>query len=192
MKIAKIFLIAAMPLVSGAVFAQTSQTETQRDVNQQTRVEQGLKSGELSTREAAKLEQREAHIDKMQANALKDGSLSTEEAARIKQAQDKTSQAIYNQKHDAQTGNPDSLSSQRMQRDVGRNVRQEQRINNGLSSGALTNSEAAHLEAGQARTTAKEARAGADGHVGQREQDRIQRKENRESHKIRNEKHDQL
>ena len=191
MKIAKIFLIVAMPLVSGAVFAQTPETETQRDVNQQARVEQGLKSGELNTREAAKLEHQESHIDKMQANALKDGTVSTEEAARIKQAQDKTSQAIYNQKHDAQTGNPDSLSSKRMQRDVSRNANQEKRINEGLSSGALTNTEAARLEAGQARTDAKEARAGADGHVGQHEQDRIQRKENRESRKIHNEKHDQ-
>ena len=41
---------------AGSVFAADGAGTVQRDVNQQTRIEQGLKSGELNTREAAKLE----------------------------------------------------------------------------------------------------------------------------------------
>src|SRR3982751_557977 len=96
--------IAIGSLSAGAAFAQAG--TVQRDVNQQQRIEQGLKSGNLSTGEAARLEKGEARIDRMQANAMKDGTLSAAEKARIQNAQNRESRAIYNQKHDAQTGNP--------------------------------------------------------------------------------------
>ena len=175
---------------SGAVLAQTTESITQRDVNQQQRIEQGLKSGQLTTREAAKLEKGEARINQMESNALRDGTLSPAEKARITRAQNEESRAIERQKSDAQTGNPNSASSQRMQADVQRNVSQEQRINQGVKSGALTNREAGRLEAGQARVDRKEARAGADGHVGKGEQAGIQAAENRQSGRIHREKHD--
>src|SRR4051812_29190171 len=42
--------------------SQTAQTiETQRDVNQQQRIEQGLESGQLDMKEAGRLEREEAH-----------------------------------------------------------------------------------------------------------------------------------
>ena len=136
------------------------------------------------------LEKKEAHIDHMEAHALKDGTVTTQEADRIKAAQNKTSAAIYNQKHDAQKGNPDSVSSMRMQEDVQRNVNQQTRIEKGVSSGALTNHEAAKLERGQAHVSRREARAGADGHVSTDEQNKIQRADDRQSRRIHHEKHD--
>jgi len=75
-------------------------------------------------------------------------------------------------------------------RTIQRDVNQQQRIEQGLQSGQLTTREAAKLERGQARDSRLEARAGADGKVGPREQRRIQKSENRESRKIRREKHD--
>ena len=48
----------------------------------------------------------------------------------------------------------------------------------------------AKLERGQAHVQGKEARAGCDGHVSAAEQARVQRSENRQSRRIRNEKHD--
>ena len=51
--------------LSTAAFAQTVGTEVQRDINQESRIEQGLKSGQLSTGEAAKLEHGESRIDRM-------------------------------------------------------------------------------------------------------------------------------
>lgn len=189
------FTTTAIAAVIAAVFtsgahAQSAASETQRNVNQQQRIEQGLQSGSLTTREAARLEKGEARIEKMQANAMQDGNLSAAEKARIQNAQNRESQAIYNQKHDAQTGNPNSASSQRMQADVQRNINQQERINQGVKSGALTPQETARLERGEARIDRKQARAGADGHVGAHEQASIQRSQNRESRRIYRQKHD--
>ena len=181
-------VMLAIPVAS-PVLAQSVGTEVQRDINQETRVEQGLKSGQLSTGEAAKLERGEARIDRMESKALKDGNLSQQEAARIQGAQNRESDAIYRLKHNDVTGNPNSASSQRMQADVQRNINQQGRIEQGVRSGALTNKEAAQLERGQARVDRVEARAGADGHIGAREQARIQNRENKQSRKIFRDKH---
>ena len=175
--------------VASPVLAQSAGTEVQRDINQETRVEQGLKSGQLSTGEAAKLERGEAKIDRMESKALKDGKLSPEEAARIQGAQNRESETINRLKHNDVTGNPNSASSQRMQADVQRNINQQGRIEQGVQSGALTNKEASNLERGQAHVDRAEARAGADGHVGAREQARIQKKETKQSQKVFREKH---
>lgn len=171
------------------VVAQTVGSEVQRDINQESRVEQGLKSGQLSTGETAKLERGEAKIDRMESKALKDGNLGTQEAARIQRAQNQQSEAINQAKHNDVTGNPNSASSQRMQTDVQRNINQQNRIEQGVQSGQLTNKEASKLEGGQARVNRAEARAGADGHVGAGEQARIQNKEDKQSRKIFRNKH---
>ena len=88
-------------------------------------------------------------------------------------------------------GNPNSASSKRMQADVQRNVNQQQRINQGVRSGELTNKEAGSLERGQAHVDRAEARAGANGHVGAAEQARIQGKENHQSTRVYNKKHNE-
>ena len=170
--------------------AQTAATTVQRDVNQQTRIEQGLKSGELSTREAARLEREQSAISRQQSRALADGKLTPAEQARLTASQNKASRDIRAAKTNNVTGDPQSASSQRLQADVQRNINQSQRIEAGVQNGSLTNREVAKLERGQARVEGKEARAGRDGHVGAAEQARIQRTENRQSRRIHHEKHD--
>ena len=181
--------VAIAAVCCGTAIAQTTGSEVQRNLNQQERVEQGLQSGQLNTREAAKLEQGEARVDRMESNAMKDGSLSDAEKARIRKAQNTESAAIYGQKHDAQTGNPASASSRRMQADVQRNVNQQARIKQGVASGTLTTKEAGSLERGQANAAHKEAVAGANGHVGASEQARVQASENRQSARVYHKKH---
>ncbi|GAA4031149.1 hypothetical protein GCM10022212_32080 [Actimicrobium antarcticum] len=184
-----------MSILSVSAYAQnvtpeaTPATSVQRDINQQTRIENGLKSGQLTTREAAVLERKESRIDRAQANVLKDGTITTQEKARIQRMQNNVSRDIRAEKHDAQIGNSASASSQRMQQDVQRNINQEQRVLNGLKDGSLTNREAAHLERGQAADARKQARAGSDGHVSATEHARIQRSENRQSQKIHHQRH---
>ena len=183
-------LAAALALTfGGAAIAQTTSSDVQRNVDQQQRIEQGLQSGSLNTREAAKLEQGESHIDKMESNAAKDGTLGPAEKARIAKAQNAESRAIARQKHDAQVGNPASASSQRMQADVQRDVNQQARIKQGVSSGQLTNSEAGKLERGQSHVNHKEAVAGIDGHVGKVDQARVQSAENAQSARVYHKKH---
>lgn len=192
MKISRSVLIAAISTaISGVAVAADTGSVVQRDVNQQQRIEQGLQSGQLNTKEAAKLEREESRVDKMESNAMKDGKLTDAEKNRIGKAQNQVSRDIYKEKHDAQTGNPNSASSQRMQADVQRNINQQKRVEQGVQSGQLNNREVAKLERGQSRANRAEANAGADGHVGPHEQRRIQRKENHQSNRIHREKHDE-
>lgn len=171
---------------------QGAAAATQRDANQQKRIEQGSQSGELSTKEAGKLEREEQAVERDQARAMKSGGkLTPQEKARIEREQNAVSRDVARQKHDAQTGNPNSVSSKRMQADVQRNANQQQRIANGVKSGELTNKEAGHLEAGQARVNGAEANAAANGHVGAAEQGNVQARENRQSGRVYKKKHNE-
>lgn len=187
-----VITLTAITLFSGAAMAQVSDHATadvQRDVNQQQRIEQGLQSGQLTTKEAGRLENQEKRIDKMEARDMKNGSINAREQAKLNAAQNRVSADIKADKHNGAKGNPQSPSSQRLQADVQRNVKQETRIENGLKSGALSTHEAAGLERGQAHVDAKESAAAANGHVSAREQASVQRSENRQSKRIHHKKH---
>ncbi|MFG6488815.1 hypothetical protein ACG04R_19170 [Roseateles sp. BYS78W] len=183
---------AALALLTSAAMAQTpatpvpvtAQTTVQRDANQQQRIENGLQSGKITTREAGQLERDEAKVDKLQARDMKDGKLSPAERRQLRAAQNKASRDIKTAENNGVNGNPLSASSQRMQADVQRDVNQEKRVENGLQSGSLTKREAAHLEQGQAHVDRTEAHAAADGHVGAGEQRRVQHAENHQSKRI--------
>jgi hypothetical protein len=182
----------AMALAFTGVQAQEqgAAVEAQRDTNQQNRIEQGLQSGQLNTQEAGQLERQEQHIDRQEANDLKQGgALTAQEKAQINREQNHVSNEIYNKKHNGVTGNPNSASSQRLQADVQRNANQQQRITNGINNGTLTNKEAGHLEGGQAHVNGAEANAAANGHVGAAEQSKIQGKENYQSNRVYDKKH---
>jgi len=181
-----------LTVATTGVWAQSTAATVKRDVNQQTRIEQGLQSGSLNTKEAGRLEKEEGRVDRMQAKALQDGKLTPAERQRLDQAQDKVSRDIHAAKTNDVSGNPQSASSQRMQADVQRNITQEKRIEQGVQSGALTNREVGHLEREQARTHRREAAAARDGQVGKKEQARIQHQENRHSEEIFDKKHNNL
>jgi len=180
--------LAAGALFCGAAFAQ--QGTVQRDVNQQQRIESGLQSGSLTTREASKLEGEESRIQQQQARDLSKGALTPAEKARLQREQNQASRDINRLESNGARGNPNSASSQRMQADVQRNINQQQRIEQGVKSGQLTNRETARLERGQAGTDRREARAGANGNVSAREQRNIQAAENRDSRHVYRQKHD--
>lgn len=195
-------LLTALLLVLGTAgaMAQTSTNTNanpnvgagtvQRDVNQENRIEQGLQNGSLTTREAGKLEREESHIDRLQARDLRDGKLSLRERAQLRQAQNRASQDIRRDEANGATGDPQSASSQRMQADVQRNATQQARIEQGLQSGQLSAREAGRLERGQSRVDRDEAHAALNGHISQREQERIQHRENRQNEEIFRQKHD--
>lgn len=71
-----------------------------------------------------------------------------------------------------------------------RQANQEQRIDQGVASGQLTEQEAARLERGQAHIQQMENRALADGVVTRRERARIERAQDRQSRRIARQKHD--
>jgi hypothetical protein len=179
-------------LLAGMGIAQAQQAgeNAQRDANQQERIEQGLQSGQLNTKETGNLERQEQAIDRQESRDLKSGgTLTPQEQARINRKQNQVSRDIYSDKHNGVTGNPNSASSQRLQADVQRNANQQQRIANGQNSGQLKSTEAGHLEGGQKRVDRAEANAAANGHVGAGEQGRIEGKDNVQSRRIYDKKH---
>lgn len=97
-------MVAALP---AAVLAQTSDTTStpridQRQANQEKRIEQGVQSGQLTGKEAARLEKGQQHVENMENRATKDGVVTKKERRRIEHAQDQQSRKIYRQKHDRQ------------------------------------------------------------------------------------------
>ncbi len=78
----------------------------QRQDRQQTRIRQGVRSGELTRREAGKLAAQQAVITTNEAFARRSGGeLTAKERARIQRQQNKASQSIHKQKHDGQDRN---------------------------------------------------------------------------------------
>ena len=185
----KLLISLGLSALAATAVAQTATNIIQRDINQETRIRSGLQDGTLTTREAALLEKREGAADRMQANALKDGKLTAQERARVTRAENRNSQAIHTARTNGVNGNPLSASSRRMQQGVQRDINQQQRIENGIRGGQLTNREASALERGQARTDAKEFRAGRDGHVGAGEAQAVNNAQNRQSARVYNKRH---
>ncbi len=74
---------------------------TQRQANQRARIRQGVKSGELTPGEAAKLrsEQRSIRAEKQAAKA--DGKVTPAERRELRHDQNKASRDIYRLKHNA-------------------------------------------------------------------------------------------
>jgi hypothetical protein len=77
----------------------------QRRENQQDRIAQGIKSGQLTAGETAKLENQQRAINHQVAadRAANGGKLSAGEKAQINKEQDKASRNIYNKKHNNRT-----------------------------------------------------------------------------------------
>jgi hypothetical protein len=191
MKTLKICLaIAASSVVTATALGAGAVAQDQlRNLNQERRIEQGLRSGTLTTKEAGQLEREEQRVDRMEAQDLKNGSLSGTEQRQINAAENKVSRDILDEKTDAQHGNPTSPSSERMQSDVMRDVKEQHRIQNGLDNGPLTNSEAGTLELRQAHIDRDEASAAANGEMRAAEQQRIRNAEDQESKDIFRMKH---
>ena len=75
-----------------------------REERQQDRIAQGVRSGELTPRETARLERKEARIDRQikTERAANGGKLTPAERRQVNREQDRMSRRIYRQKHDAQ------------------------------------------------------------------------------------------
>jgi hypothetical protein len=114
----------------------------QRKENQQDRIANGVKSGQLTPGETANLEKKEAAINKETSadRAATGGKLTPAEKAQVNQQQNKLSKQIYNDKHNASTAHYGNNK-------VGqRRENQQDRIAQGIKSGQLTPSETAKVE----------------------------------------------
>lgn len=82
--------------------ARRHPTINQRRVLQQHRIAQGVRSGSLTPRETAKLERREARLNREIRGMKSDGRFTARERARVQHQQNRLSRQIYREKHDRQ------------------------------------------------------------------------------------------
>jgi len=96
----------------------------QREANQERRIQQGVNSGQLTAREANRLENQQGRIDRAEDKAKADGRVTAQERARLHNMQDRASRDIAREKHDRQRdlnrdGRKDRPQANRPQRPQG-------------------------------------------------------------------------
>ncbi len=96
-KIVSSFLLLLMFSLSAE-----ARRDQRREVRQESRIAEGVQSGELNKAEAHRLRKGQKRIDKAQAQAKADGVVTDAEKARLEKMQDVQSKHIYEQKHDEQ------------------------------------------------------------------------------------------
>jgi hypothetical protein len=162
-------------------------TVAQRKENQQDRIANGVKSGQLTAGETANLEKKEAAINKETAadRAANGGKLTSAEKKQVNQQQNKVSKQIYADKHNANTAHYGNNK-------VGqRRENQQDRIAQGIKSGQMTAGEAAKAENQQKAINKQVAtdRAANGGKLTTGEKQQINKEQNAASKSIYNKKH---
>src|ERR1700682_3537773 len=187
-------LPVAMFLMGSVALAQTPATTPaadptigQRKENQQDRIANGVKSGQLTAGENANLETKEAAINgETKADRVaKDRKLTSAEKTQINQQQNGLSKQIYQDKHNANT-------AQYGNNKVGqRRENQQDRIAQGVKSGQLTAGETAKLENQQKgiNQQVKADRAANGGKLTSGEKAQVNHEQNQASKNIYRKKH---
>src|SRR5215469_15651286 len=162
-------------------------TVAQREENQQDRIANGVKSGQLTAGETANLESKEAAIngESKADRAANGGKLTAAEKQQINKQQNQMSKQIYADKHNANTAHYGNNK-------VGqRRENQQDRIAQGIKSGQLTAGETAKLENQQKgiNQQVKADRQANGGKLTTGEKQQINKEQNAASKNIYNKKH---
>jgi hypothetical protein len=162
-------------------------TVAQRKENQQDRIAQGVKSGQLTAGETANLETKEAAIngETKADRAANGGKLTAAEKKQINGQQNQLSKQIYKDKHNAKTAHYGNSKVGKRQEN------QQDRIAQGIKSGQLTAGETAKLENQQKgiNQQVKADRAANGGKLTAGEKKQVNKEQNAASKNIYNKKH---
>ena len=107
-RILSLVVISLLALGFAICLAQGTQDKSKtpvidkREQNQKSRIKEGVKSGELTKREAARLAAEQRKIKKDEAKAKADGTVTPEERQKLRREEKRASKDIYKQKHDVQ------------------------------------------------------------------------------------------
>src|SRR6202790_2916144 len=159
----------------------------QRKENQQDRIANGVKSGQLTAGETSNLETKEAAIngETRADRAANGGKLTAAEKVQVNQQQNQLSNQIYKDKHNASTAHYGNTP-------VGqRRENQQDRIAQGIKSGQLTAGETAKLENQQKGINQQVAadRSANGGKLTPGEKKQVNQEQNAASKNIYNKKH---
>ena len=175
-------------LVAVPLSAQSGGKIKKRAENQQDRIAQGVQSGQLTAGETARLERKEAGLNR-EVHALRTvdgGKLTARDKALVNKQQNKLSNQIYDQKHDAQTQGHGTGEIAR------RKENQQDRIGQGIQSGQLTAGEAARLEGKESALNqeTRDMRALDGGKLTAQDKATVNQQQNKLSKQIYDQKHD--
>jgi len=133
---------AATPATTATPGAKLKPSVAQRKENQQERIAEGVKSGQLTAGETSKLETKEAAIngETKADRAANGGKLTAAEKKHINGQQNQISKQIYKDKHNASTQHYENNKVDK------RRENQQERIAQGIKSGQMTAGEAAKAE----------------------------------------------
>lgn len=98
----KLFTLMAVLTVLFAVNADARRYDGRQN-KQGARIQNGVKNGSLTKREARSLARDQRSIRRMEKRAEKDGTVTNREKLRIEKKQDRANRNIYRQKHDDQS-----------------------------------------------------------------------------------------
>jgi hypothetical protein len=172
---------------SSTATTSSKPTVAQRKENQQDRIANGVKSGQLTAGETANLETKEAAIngETRADRAANGGQLTSAEKQQVNQQQNQLSKQIYQDKHNAATQHYGN-------NEVGqRRENQQDRIAQGIKSGQLTAGETAKLENQQKgiNQQVQADRQANGGKLTQGEKQQVNKEQNAASKNIYNKKH---
>ena len=96
-----LFAVAAVTALTAAVADARPVTlrVDRREARQQTRIQQGVHSGQLTPGETARLEAGQAHVERVEARAKSDGVVTPHERAKLNRTQNRQSRKIARLKH---------------------------------------------------------------------------------------------
>ena len=175
----------SQPISAADRTAGRSYNPNTREANQDQRIANGLRSGQMTSGEAAKAERTQSKIDQQVHNdrAANGGKLTGQEKQQINSEQNAASRQIYDEKHNGNTVKPNAVDN--------REANQQQRTANGLRSGQMTSGEAARTNENQAAVAQQvhNERTANGGALTQQQKQQANKEENKNSKQIYNEKH---
>jgi hypothetical protein len=96
-----LFVALAALTVVGATSASADEID-RRQANQERRIQEGVRNGEITRREYRQLEAEQARIRELERRAKADGRVDAREAAEIRRAQNDASRHISQESHDGE------------------------------------------------------------------------------------------
>jgi hypothetical protein len=157
-----------------------------REHEQQQRIHEGVRSGELTPEEAKGLKKEERGLRHEERQFKSDGVLTAEERAKLQADQNKISRDIHRETHDAEVRGP--KHPDRVVK--ARELNQQERIRQGAHSGQLTKDEVKGLKAEEKGIRREERQFKADGQLTPAERAKLRADQNQASRDIYKEKHD--
>jgi len=156
-----------------------------REANQDQRIANGLKSGQMTSGEAARADRTQSNIDSQVHNdrVANGGTLTGQEKQQISGEQNAASRQISNENHNGNTVAPNAVDN--------REANQQQRTANGLRSGQETSGEASRTNARQAGVDQEvhNDRTANGGALNQQQRQQVNHQQNANSRQINNQKH---